>query len=107
MLISWHWTNIKGPLEEQPIGTYQCAIIGEENTNTVFHMRQSSHFSQQSQQSVSVQDSNRVGAHDARYAAMSVLNTHIDIDIVSRPPPPRTIFGHCVPCELVLSAAIL
>jgi hypothetical protein len=40
-----------------------------------FPMRQSWHVRLQSQQAVSVQDANRVGAQEARYAAMSVLYT--------------------------------
>jgi hypothetical protein len=39
-------------------------------------LRQSSHVKIQSQQDVSIQDTNRIGAQDALYPAKSILYTH-------------------------------
>jgi hypothetical protein len=71
MLISWNWTNSKGlpttnensPVYDDWSAGFQCFVLQS------FHPRQTT---VQSQQSVSVQDSNRVGAQDVSYAWMSV-----------------------------------
>jgi hypothetical protein len=72
MLISGHWNNRIGRSEQQPRETIQCERIGAPDANVSYAPIPALC---ESQLSVSVQDTNIVGAPDTKNLAMSYPST--------------------------------